>query len=68
MFNRIDASFRFEDGKIIEHTDVFDLWAWSRMALGLPGVLLGWSPIVRNKVRGQAGGQLERFMSKNGIG
>ncbi len=68
VHNSIDAAFRFEDGKIIEHVDTFDLWAWSRMALGPIGLLLGWSPIVRNKVRGQAGSQLERFMKKNGIG
>ncbi len=68
VLNRIDASFRFKDGKISEHTDTFDLWAWSRMALGPMGVLLGWSAIVRNKVRGQAGGQLKRFMQKHSIG
>jgi ketosteroid isomerase-like protein len=68
VLNRIDASFRFKDGKIIQHDDVFDLWAWSRMALGLPGMLLGWTPIIRNKVQGQAGGQLKRFMEKNNIG
>lgn len=68
VFNQIDASFRFADGKIIEHTDDFDLWAWSRMALGPVGLLLGWSPIVRNKVQGQAGGQLQKFMTKHGIG
>lgn len=68
VHNSIDAKFRFEGGKIIEHTDTFDLWAWSRMALGTAGVLLGWSPIVRNKVRGQAGTQLRRFMEKHGIG
>lgn len=68
VLNRIDAEFKFQDGKIIEHKDTFDLWAWSRMALGLPGVLLGWSPIIRNKVQGQAGGQLRKFMAKHGIG
>jgi ketosteroid isomerase-like protein len=67
VHNSIDARFRFRDGKIIEHTDTFDLWKWSRMALGMPGILLGWSPIVRNKVRGQAGGQLKKFMQKHDI-
>jgi len=64
--NHIDATFRFADGKIIEHRDVFDLWAWTRQALGLPGVLLGWSPIVQGKVRRTAGASLDAYMAKNG--
>jgi len=61
VHNRIDASFKFRDGLIAEHRDTFDLWRWSRQALGLPGILLGWSPIVRNKVRSQALRGLEAF-------
>ena len=52
--NEIDAVFRFRDGLIIDHVDSFDFWKWSRQALGTPGLLLGWSPIVRNKVRKQS--------------
>lgn len=63
VHNVIDARFRFEDGKIVEHIDTFDFYRWSRMALGLPGVLLGWTPIIRNKVRGTAGGQLDKYLS-----
>ena len=32
----------------------FDLWAWSRQALGPLGVVLGWSPPVQGKIRAQA--------------
>lgn len=64
VHNRIDATFRFRDGLIVEHRDRFDLWAWSRQALGLPGVLLGWSPLLRNKVRSQARRGLTQFQSK----
>ena len=66
--NRIDATFRFADGKIIAHDDVFDFWAWSRMAIGPAGFLLGWTPILRNKVRDQAGSQLRKFMKKHSLG
>jgi hypothetical protein len=59
--NSIDATFRFEDGKIREHRDRFSLWRWTRMALGVPGVLLGWSPIVQSKVRSQAAAGLAKF-------
>ena len=63
VHNVIDARFRFADGKIVEHVDSFDFYRWSRMALGLPGVLLGWTPIIRNEVRKTAGGQLEKYLS-----
>ena len=68
VHNRIAARFRFQDGKISEHRDRFDFWAWSRQALGPVGWLLGWSPIVKNKVRRTAGGQLERWCASRGIG
>jgi ketosteroid isomerase-like protein len=66
VLNRIDATFTFREGKIVKHQDSFDLWAWTRMALGLKGTLLGWSPIVQNAVRKQADKGLRSFMKKSG--
>lgn len=65
VHNIIDASFEFEDSRIIRHQDTFDLWRWSRMALGTSGVLLGWSPLVQNKVRHTAMSGLHRFIEKH---
>ncbi|MCA9617479.1 MAG: nuclear transport factor 2 family protein [Myxococcales bacterium] len=62
VHNVIDATFRFRDGKIVDHADHFDFWRWSRQALGLPGLLLGWSGLLRGKVQKTAGGQLAAFM------
>lgn len=62
VINRIDATFEFADGLIVRHVDRFDLWKWSRQALGPVGLLLGWSPIVRNKVRAQAAKGLDSWM------
>lgn len=62
VHNVIDASFRFRDGRIIEHRDRFPFWRWTRQALGLKGTLLGWSPFVRGKVQAMAGKQLAKFM------
>ena len=59
--NRIDAEFEFEDGLIRRHRDHFDLWRWSRMALGTPGLLLGWSPVIGNAVRKEAAKGLAAF-------
>jgi ketosteroid isomerase-like protein len=61
VHNRIDAAFRFKDGLIVEHVDRFDFWAWSRQALGAPGLLLGWTPMLRNKVRAQAATRLALY-------
>ena len=61
VHNIIDAQFRFGDGLIVEHVDAFDFWRWSRQALGPIGLLLGWSPLLRAKVRTQALRALERY-------
>ena len=61
VHNVIDASFRFMDGLIIEHADRFDFWRWSRMALGTPGLLLGWSGFLRGKVQAEAAKGLAIF-------
>lgn len=67
VHNEIAASFRFLDGLIAEHNDSFDLYRWTRMALGPMGWLLGWSPLVQGQVRKQAAGQLARFRAAEGI-
>lgn len=52
--NHIEARFRFAGGKIAEHRDHFDLWRWSRQALGTKGLLLGWLAPVQDAIRKQA--------------
>lgn len=64
--NHVSATLQFRDGKITAHRDVFDLWRWCRMALGTTGILLGWSGLIRGKVRGMARKNLNQFMQKNG--
>ncbi len=61
--NRIAATFTFDDGLIRTHEDEFDLWRWTRMAVGPVGVLLGWSSIVQDRVRMQAEAGLRRWMA-----
>ncbi|MCD6015121.1 MAG: snoaL-like domain protein [Solirubrobacterales bacterium] len=63
VHNEIVADFRFRDGLIAEHRDEFDLWRWARQALGPVGVLLGWSPPVQSRIRGQARENLDRFIA-----
>lgn len=62
VHNRIQAKFEFADGRIVRHVDDFDFWRWSRMALGVKGVALGWTPFLRGKVQAMAGRRLERAL------
>jgi len=64
VHNIVDATFTFEDGLIATHRDTFDFWRWSRQALGPAGALLGWSPMLRNKVRAQAASNLAAFAAR----
>ena len=64
VVNKGKAMFRFEDGKIIEHQDVWSFWRWSAQALGWKGLLFGWTPVLQGKVRRNARRSLERFMKK----
>ena len=60
--NRVRSDFRFDDaGLIAEQRDDFPFWAWSRQALGLPGLVLGWTPMLRARVRSNAATELARF-------
>ena len=64
VVNRIRAHFKFHEGKIIEHMDDFDLFTWSRQALGTSGWLLGWSSFLKKKIRSGAKMNLEKFMQR----
>ncbi len=65
VVNEIDASFRFEDGKVVEHRDRFSFWRWSRQALGPSALLLGSNPVGHALVRKRARGRLEAFMARS---
>ena len=63
--NHIDAAFTFNpQGLIASHRDRFDFWAWSRQALGPPGLLLGWTPMLKSKVRAGAAKNLAAYMAR----
>jgi SnoaL-like domain len=64
VVNEIDATFRFRDGKVVEHRDRFSLWRWSRQALGPPAFVLGSNPVGQALVRRRARGQLRAFMQR----
>ena len=61
VHNKISADFVIENGLIKSHKDHFNLWKWSSMALGLPGMLLGWSSFMKGKIRQKALRSLEKY-------
>ena len=64
VHNIIDATFRFENGKIVQHDDQFDFWRWSRQALGAIGLLLGWAPFLQKQVQGQTKKLLQNYQRR----
>ncbi len=64
VHNRIRASMYFEHGLIQDHEDHFDLYGWARQALGVKGLLLGWSPPLQRAIRTRARQALEGFIRK----
>ena len=63
VVNKVSSTLLIDDGKIIQHTDSFDLWSWTRQALGLPGYLLGWTSFMRNKIQGMTKVRLDEYLN-----
>ena len=62
VHNVVTANMQMQDGLILRHVDNFDVWAWSRQALGLPGTLLGWTPAMHRKVSASALAGLQKYI------
>jgi ketosteroid isomerase-like protein len=62
VINDIRSTFTIENGKIVKQVDQFNFWKWTTMALGITGWFLGWTSMVKNKVRTQALSNLAKFM------
>lgn len=63
--NHVRADFTFADGLIRTHHDRFDFWRWSRQALGAPGLLLGWTPVLRGAVSKKATASLDAYIARH---
>lgn len=64
VHNVILAHFEFKDGKILNHVDKFSLYKWSRKALGLRGVLLGWTAFFKKRLNQKTRMRLSEFEQK----
>lgn len=63
VVNDVQAHFRFRDGLIADHMDDFNFYKWSKQALGAPGLLLGWTPIIHGAVKKKARAGLDDFIA-----
>lgn len=61
VVNKVQTDMRFAAGKIVQQVDQFSFWRWSGQALGARGWVLGWTPMVQNKVRAKAAQSLSEF-------
>ena len=67
VINKINAEFLFTDGKITQHTDTFNLWLWSKQAMGITGWFLGWSNFFKSKLHRTTGEMLRKYAVKHPI-
>jgi ketosteroid isomerase-like protein len=63
VVNDVHSRFRFVDGLIAEQVDDFDFHRWARQALGLPGLLFGWTPMLRSSVQTKARAGLDKYLT-----
>ena len=54
VVNKIKAHMRFQNGKIVEHSDQFKLSNWCKQAFGLPGLVFGTTAWFQKKIRKSA--------------
>lgn len=67
VHNHVIGSFLIEDGKIVQHTDHFDFYRWAKQALGLTGILLGWTSFLKKKIGVTAKKSLQDFRRKTSL-
>jgi len=67
VHNVITAHFEFADGRILRHHDRFDLYRWASQALGITGVLFGWTPPLRSAIRRRAARTLDAYIAARGL-
>jgi ketosteroid isomerase-like protein len=61
VINNVHAQFEFKEGKIIKHTDHFNLHTWAKQAMGTTGLLLGWTSFFKAKLQIRTNGLLDKF-------
>ena len=62
VHNEMNSTFKFRDGKIVDHRDEGNRWEWSKQALGFPqDIIVTLAPPI---LRRQAIEELEKFKAE----
>ncbi|MCY2688258.1 nuclear transport factor 2 family protein [Salinimicrobium sp. TH3] len=64
VVNEVVGTFYIQNGKILQHTNHFDLWNWSRQALGFKGFLMGWTKSMKLEIQQESSKMLSRYIHK----
>ncbi len=65
VHNKVIATFEFENGLIIKHTDTFNIHTWARQAFGLKGLLLGNTSFFKSKLQTTTNKLIDKYIAKN---
>jgi hypothetical protein len=61
VHNKISATFKIQNGLIVEHIDEFNLYNWSKQALGIKGYLIGNTSFFMKKLQQNTNLLLNKF-------
>jgi hypothetical protein len=61
VHNKISASFIIENDLIVQHEDNFNLYSWSKQAMGLKGFFIGHTFFFRKKLQEKTNTMLDKF-------
>ncbi|MGB3605867.1 MAG: nuclear transport factor 2 family protein [Psychroserpens sp.] len=61
VHNIVTATFQFQDGKIIKHTDHFNLRTWAKQAMGFKGFIMGGTAYFKSKLIHNTNNLLTKF-------
>ena len=64
VVNNVSATFEFKDDLIVRHIDSFNVHAWAKQALGVQGLLLGWTPFMQKKLKQQSVATLRKYQAR----
>jgi ketosteroid isomerase-like protein len=64
VVNEIEAHFVVKNGKIVQHIDTFNLWKWSRQALGSTGFMIGYTSVFKKALQKKTHHLLRKFVQK----
>lgn len=64
VINNIRAYMKLKDGVITEHSDAFKMSKWAAQALGVKGVLFGWTGFMKRRIQKNARQSLVNYINK----